>query len=336
MTTRRRARLATTLLAMMILAAPAIVSAYLTLGTTVNGTSVTARWASMPVKYFVTNRPVKNVTPSQLQSALAQSFASWTGLVSTASSAFAGFTNAEPVREDGATVIGFQEHPELDRTLGVTSFTVDKTTGAVVEADIFLNSLFDWSTAAGGESNKYDVQSILTHEVGHLLGLGHSLLGETELRAGGGRRVLAKRAVMFPIAYAIGNTLDRTLQDDDKAAMTITYPTTQFLHDTGSVSGHVTLDGTGIFGAHVVAFNTRTQEMVGAFSLNANGQFSIAGLTPGIYVLRVEPLDDADISSFFALDAKVEVGFQAAFHPTLITVPRGGSAGQVEIMVVRK
>lgn len=321
----------------LLLAAPAALSAYLSLGTTVNGRSVSTRWTSMPIKYFITNRTVDKVTANQLQAAATDSFATWTAVpTATFSASFAGFTNAEPVRDDGATVIGFQVHSELERTLGVTTFTVDRTTGALVEADIFLNSFFDWSTSAGGEANRFDVQSILTHEIGHLLGLGHSLLGETELRPAGGRRVIGKRSVMFPIAYAVGTTLDRALQDDDRAGLSTTYPTPQFLHDKGSLAGHVTLDGAGIFGAHVVAFNTKTQEMVGGFSLSASGQFAIDGLTPGVYILRVEPIDDADLSSFFDADTKVELGFKAMFHPKLVTVPYGGAGASVEIAVTRK
>lgn len=323
--------------AAIALAAPMVASAYLTLGTTVNGRAVTTRWTSMPIRYFVTNRSAQGVTANQFQAALTASFASWSAVpTASVSATFAGFTNADPARDDGATVVGFEMHDELERTLGVTSFTLDKTSGALVEADIFLNSFFDWSVAASGEANKFDVQSILTHEVGHLLGLGHSLLGETEIRPQGGRRVIAKRSVMFPIAYAVGTVLDRTLQDDDVAGLSETYPTAPFLSATGSIAGRVTMGGSGIFGAHLVAFNTRTQQTVGGFSLNANGDFVISGLTPGIYILRAEPLDDADTTSFFNAEAKVELGFKSAFHPKLISVPAGGSGARVEIAVASK
>ncbi|MBP8273211.1 MAG: carboxypeptidase regulatory-like domain-containing protein [Acidobacteria bacterium] len=335
MTRRHAATFA--IVALVLAAVPAGVSAYLTLGSTVNGTSVTARWSNMPIRYFVKNRAAANVTPTQLQTALTQSFDAWAAVpTASVSATFTGFTNAEPVREDGATVVGFQVHDELERTLGATSFTVDRTTGALVEADIFLNSFFDWSVATAGETNRFDVQSILTHEVGHLLGLGHSLLGETEIRAQGGRRVIGKRSVMFPIAYAVGTVLDRTLQDDDKAGISESYPTAPFLKQSGSIAGRVTLDGVGIFGAHVVAFNTKTQQTVGGFSLNASGDFVISGLTPGIYVLRVEPLDDADLTSFFSAETKVDVGFKAAFHSKLVTAPAGGAGERVEIKVTRK
>lgn len=333
----KRAAVIASLIAAAVLSAPAVLNAYLTLGTTVNGRLVATRWATMPIRYFVTNRGTTTVTASQLQQTAAQSFGAWSDVpTAVTAGSFAGFTNNEPVREDGVTTIGFQAHPELERTLGVTTFTLDRTTGALVEADIFLNSLFDWSVASGGETNRYDVQSVLTHEIGHLLGLGHSLLGETEIRPQGGRRVIAKASVMFPIAYANGTTLDRTLQDDDKAAISVTYPTASFLANSGSLAGRVTLDGKGIFGAHVVAFNTKTQQTVGGFSLNTNGQFVIDGLTPGAYVLRAEPLDDADILSFFDSDGNVSLAFKTTFHSKLVTVPYGGSGESVEIKVTRK
>jgi hypothetical protein len=322
--------------AVLISAAPAV-SAYLPLGTNISGHNVLTRWTSMPIRYFVTNRPAGGVSAVALQSAIASSFATWSNVPTTSMSAsFAGFTDAEPVRDDGATVIGFQTHDELDRTLGVTSFTIDNTTGALVEADIYLNGLFDWSVAAAGEPDKFDAQSILTHEIGHLIGLGHSLLGETVLRAEGGRRVIAKRSVMFPIAYSVGTILDRTLQDDDVTAVSATYPTGKFLNSTGSIAGKVTLGGVGIFGAHIVAVNSATGVTVGAFTLNSQGQFSMDGLEPGVYVVRVEPIDDADVASFFSEDGKVDTNFKAAFHSKLVAVPVGGSGAPIEIKVVRK
>ncbi|AKJ39345.1 matrixin family metalloprotease [Methanosarcina barkeri] len=41
---------------------------------------------------------------------------------------------------------------------------------------IEFNSNKAWSTASNGESGKFDVQSVTTHEFGHGLGLGHSIV----------------------------------------------------------------------------------------------------------------------------------------------------------------
>ncbi len=174
------------------------------------------------------------------------------------------------------------------------------------------------------------------HEIGHLSGLGHSALGETEMGEGGRRRVLAAGAVMFPIAFAAGTTAGRTLRADDIAGISDLYPDGKFEEDSGSISGRVTKGGQGVFGAHIVAFNPTTGALVGNFSLDALGQFSIAGLTPGLYVVRVEPLDDADVESFFESEPPVDIDLRAAFHDRLVGVPRGGDSGAIEIKVAGK
>jgi hypothetical protein len=322
---------------LLCLVAPVGLGAYLTLGTTVDGANITARWRALPLNYYVTNRASSTVTAAEFQRTVVASFDTWAAVPSASFGAsFGGFTNAEPVRDDGATVIGFQSHDELERTLGVTAITLDRTSGAIVEADVFINSAFDWSVAPAGAPGRFDLQSVVTHELGHLLGLGHSALGETALRPEGGRRVLGKRSVMFPVAFETGTILDRQLQDDDVAGVSDVYPRASWLAGSGSIAGHVTMAGTGVFGAHVVAVHTATGETVASFSLASSGRFVIDGLSPGLYVVRAEPLDDVDLGSFFADTSRVEVGFVAAFAPKLVAVPKGGAGESIEITVAKK
>jgi len=315
------------------------VKAYLKLGSRIDDRIVSLKWspAQQPIRYFVTNRDVPGVTAVQLQAALDRAFRAWATLPGVSVSAqFVGFVSADPHVDDGMSVIGFRSRPDLDRVLGSTSFDIDNVTGAILESDIFLNSAFNWSVAAGGETSRYDVESISVHEVGHLLGLGHSALGETELQPAGGRRVLGKRAVMFPIAYPPGNIEDRTLEADDSAGMADIYPTAAFSRDTGAISGRVRLGSAGVFGAHVTAFNLDTGRLVGGFSLNAQGDFVIAGLAPGLYVVRAEPLDDAEADSFFDDETAVAINFKPAYYERLVAVPAGGTSGSIEIRVPAK
>jgi hypothetical protein len=234
------------------------------------------------------------------------------------------------------SVIGFQSRPDMDRTLGATTFLVDDVTGEILESDIFLNTIFNWSVAPNGETNRFDVESILVHEVGHLLGLGHSALGETEPRPGGGRAVLGKRAVMFPIAFGPGTIEDRAIKADDVAGITDIYGTSQAQQELGGIVGKVTLNGVGVFGAHITAFNPATGDMVSGFSLTPQGDFAIAALKPGQYIVRVEPLDDADIDSFFDTDTAVGLNFQVTYFPRQVTVPVGGSGAAIEVKVRKK
>ncbi len=171
-----------------------------------------------------------------------------------------------------------------------------------------------------------------------MFGLGHSDLGETELLAGGGRVVLASEAVMFPIAFSAGTILGRTPRADDIAGLSALYPKGAFLDQSGGISGRVTKGGQGVFGAHVVAFNPHTGALVGNFSLDTSGSFLIMSLDPGPYVLRVEPVDDADLDSFFddVSIGLVDLDFRVAYAPQLVVVPRGGTSQPVALVVIAK
>jgi hypothetical protein len=141
---------------------------------------------------------------------------------------------------------------------------------------------------------------------------------------------------MFPIAFGRGNTLDRTLQPDDIAGVSSLYPDGGFANRTGIVRGRVQKSGRGVYGAHVVAFNVQTSVLVGAFTLSTNGDFEIAGLSPGPHVIRVEPLDDAPVESFFESTDPVDANFVVTYADRLIVVPAGGVSESVDIAVGAK
>jgi hypothetical protein len=136
---------------------------------------------------------------------------------------------------------------------------------------------------------------------------------------------------MFPIAFGSGSVSGRALKPDDVAGISVLYPAADFSDRTGSASGRVTKSGEGVVGAHVVAFSPGTGALVGNFTLSRTGQFAIAGLQPGPYVLRVEPLDDADVDSFF--DPPIDADFRPMFVDRLVVVPPGGDSGEVRITV---
>jgi len=326
-------RRALTLLVMVVSLTAQPAQAYLHLTSSTGSTQTPLKWNQARVRWFATDRGVAGVTAAQFQTAVAAGFATWEA-VPTASVAFqfVGFTSAAPFDDDGISTFGFDAQPDLDRVLGATSFVVDTLTGEIVESDVFFNSIFTWSTAAAGDASRFDLQSVATHEIGHFVGLGHSAIGETEIRPDGGRRVLASGAVMFPISLGRGITADRTLQPDDIAGVSDLYPDGDFDDTTGAISGRVVRNGTGVIGAHVIAFNPKTGVIIGGFSIGEGGTFQIAGLTPGAHVIRVEPLDDADVDSFFS-PSGIDVDFQVTLFPRLIVAPAGGASERFDVSV---
>ena len=116
-------------------------------------------------------------------------------------------------RKDGANVnvIFFRDnewlHKDVDNTLAKTTVTFNANTGEILDADMEVNTAHNEVTVSDAKP-AYDLQSIMTHEVGHFLGLAHSPFPE---------------ATMFA-SYEPGMTEQRTLSNDDVAAVCAAYP----------------------------------------------------------------------------------------------------------------
>jgi uncharacterized protein (TIGR03437 family) len=115
----------------------------------------------------------------------------------------------------------------------------------------------------------------LVHEIGHALGLQHSLAGSA----------LSQEPTR-------STTRARPLELDDVAGLSALYPTEEFRELTGAIEGIVLFDdGPPVSLASVAALN-RGGQIVSALT-DPQGRYRIEGLLPGEYTLYAQPLPPA-------------------------------------------
>jgi len=209
--------LATALVAMLL--APAAARAWVR--TTVDTQpDLPVWWAPRRQEVFLASGSSLDVGPADLVLATDASLAAWTRpvactdleLVPGGEAGGLG-TNLMGGAHDGQNRIVFREGawpadlgPD---TIAITSLVYRRSSGELLDGDIDVNAVdHAWSAGPVPGAGTYDVQNTLTHELGHLIGLGHSTVST---------------ATMF-VRTDPEETLKRDLDADDLDALCYVYP----------------------------------------------------------------------------------------------------------------
>ena len=115
-----------------------------------------------------------SVGSGNLSTIATSSFAAWTNAISGRVSMTSGAsTSATRSRFDGLNIIAWGRTSRS--ALAVTYTWYYTNTGEVADVDTIMNVSFPWSWGGGSATcaypNSYDAQNILTHELGHWMGL---------------------------------------------------------------------------------------------------------------------------------------------------------------------
>jgi hypothetical protein len=277
------------------------------------GQIVIDKWApsSFPITWRMNPTRGSNVTGSgDLEGAFRQAFQSWSA-ISTAAIAFTEAPMSAPSMRPGldqvnliTTNLTAAEWAVFGvDAMSLTNVMSSVTTGQILEADIVFNPSIAFSTESTTSVNQSDLQAFATHEIGHLLGLDHTPLAS---------------AVMFPLAA--GGSLSRTLTADDTIGVSTLYPTAAF-GTRGVIEGTVRMtSNAGVFGAIVVAVGQNGQPMATTVT-DPDGNYSIAGLPAGNYILFAEPMDGPFTENNFLIplsslypSKSVNINFTSRFH----------------------
>ena len=305
--------------------------------------SISIQWSTAlntsPVT-IVTQNQSGSAQLAEIEQVIAQSLAVWTGvsgttLVPATLIPLARTSVRNACGSDGVNSICFGQ-ADMAFTPGVLAFTRVITTdrlgvqvgvsavatqlGQILDADIYFNpsdsgTSFATPQALAGALKSYDLESVLTHELGHSLGFSHSAVWS---------------AIMFPFAPAPGTFSgnrpttqqpDAPLGDDDRTGLRVLYSDPADVVHRGTIGGKIFPANplalpasppgvTGVFGAQIVAVDAASGSAVGAtiggWSCSApgpaqfDGTYEIDGLAVGhSYIVYAEALNGAvDPSQF--------------------------------------
>lgn len=171
------------------------------------------------------------------------------------------------VAQTPENVLLFSKDPE--NAAATTRIFYNKR-GMITEADIVLNPFLQFST--DGTLGTFDLQSTLTHEIGHLLGLAHSpVLGAT-MHANYGKNGV----------FGIQNFSSRTLSADDIAAVRSIYGVRSDVEECcGSIQGRLTFPAKQ--GKTAEIWVEDSNGGVKASTESTDGEFRFNGLSEGRY-----------------------------------------------------
>lgn len=194
--------------------------------------------------------------------------------------------------------------PNGSGIVALTPISYDTGSGAILDADVVFNAKdFAWSVY--GEPNTFDVQDVLTHEIGHFIGLDHSP---------------AITNTMWPyVSYS--QWLHRTLTIDDRNGAVAVAPS----GTPSRLTGIVRRAGVPVAGASVHAIRTDDGRQVANALSGADGVFEIKALPAGDYHVYAGPLEGAMSAANLTGNGAVSTAFAAAFlggfsAPSVVTV----------------
>lgn len=146
-----------------------------------NPTSSPFRWAQLPVSFVINSQGSADVPDPSDRSAVLLGFRAWEDLPASSAS-FVEDSAADATRtdfqaqdihlimwdEDGSSGL-FAPGAGI---IALTPLLASTSDGTILDADIVFNGALQFSTDQ--TAGTFDIQSVATHEVGHMLGFDHT------------------------------------------------------------------------------------------------------------------------------------------------------------------
>ncbi len=252
---------------------------------------VTLKWRSDTIRFILNAAGSDDMQPEVAFNTIREAFDTWTRVPTSRLVFEDGGVDAGATanRRDRRNVIIFDETgrtlsaPEGSGVIAVTRLNSDVVTGTISDADIIYNGR-DFRFSSNPVGAQIDLLDVTIHEIGHLFGLNHTpLSGDPALQP-----------TMNPF-YSGSPGEASSLSPDDIAGISTMYPTAEHSNTIGTISGVVTnAAASPLFGVHVVA-QAADGSLISTLSgaeggREFSGHYTLRGLPPGDYTVRIEPL----------------------------------------------
>ena len=204
---------------------------------------------------------------------------------------------------DGVSLVTIGQTAENLMMFGGDADTISARTrifynrkGYITEADIVLNPYEQFST--DGAFGTFDFQAILTHEIGHLIGLDHSSVIGATMHEHQGRNGI----------YNLASFSSRTLAEDDIAGIRALYGANPAEENCcGIINGKLfQANGKAAKDIQVWAEEATSGRVIAGVLSNSEGSYRIEGLQPGQYKLYTQDVGK-DTAKSFSVEALGEV-----------------------------
>ena len=250
------------------------------------------RWRSDKISLSVSRSlvtPNSNITSgSDVVGSIRRSVVAWNAVgnvdIVAVESDAASASPAGP-EGDGVSVITIAATPEnilmferTDEAVAAKTRVFYNRRGFITEADIVLNPFQQFST--DGSYGTFDLETVIKHELGHLLGLGHSNVAGSLMYDS-----TAKNGV-----FGGPETIARDISTDDIASIRDLYPEPNDESCCGVISGRLTGLGRQARSSELWAEDADSGDVAAHSVTSRDGNFRFGGISAGTYRIFVRPV----------------------------------------------
>ncbi|MDA1259484.1 MAG: IPT/TIG domain-containing protein [Planctomycetota bacterium] len=266
-------------------------------------------WPSPTISWNLHFAGSQDLPDGSHEFAISKAFESW----EDASGSKIAFTRGADVTNGPSAanhVVMFDEinetgyFPNGSGIVALTPISYDVGTGTILDADVIFNAK-DYTWSVNGAPNTFDVQDVITHELGHFIGLDHTP---------------SVTGTMWPYV-SFNQWLHRTLTLDDRNGAIALAP----MGTPARLTGIVRRAGAPVPGASVHAIRVADGLHVCNALAGSDGVFEMKGMPAGDYYIYATPLEGSMSSANLTGNGPVSTAFAPAFlggfsAPSVITV----------------